>query len=163
MVCIPMRSCLVVTCGFAWLGFAAAAACRRVLSAATRKPGRPSSQIDSTDSRPSTAASLLSLKQQQQQQGLGRKSPSRPGTGSIAARAFTAAAAAAPPDSGSGGARAGGTSAALCAFNRTLLLELVQQDDVSWGVLSRGSACVGCVRLTNATVLERNCLCSRVP
>jgi len=109
--------------------------CCRVLSRAGR---RPVNSQPAADSRPSTAASLLSLKQQQQQQSSAAAgSPSRPGTTSSSrlapGAAGTAAAAAVPGE-------AGGVSSIGTAFNRTLLLELVQQDDVSRHLA--GTACL---------------------
>lgn len=106
----------------------------RVLTQMGRKPLRPTSQLENSTSRSSTAASLLSLKQQP----TSGHSPSRPGTDvSSGSRMAGSAAATAGGRSDGGDGRfesgMGGVSTVGAAFNRTLLLEMVQQDDVSEG------------------------------
>jgi hypothetical protein len=116
-VCCPARWSLSLSC--------------RVLATGGRKPLR-SSNLPDPNSRPSTAASLLSLSGKQQL--FGGQSPSRPGTSTSVARMGGApAAAAAAGGRGRVESSMGGLSAVGAAFNRTLLLELVQQDDVSQG------------------------------
>lgn len=130
----------------------AAFAMRRVLSrpAANRQQpvaARPTTAAAAAasaapDSRPSTAASLLSLKQQHQLQWQSDAAAgfSRPGATGGSSRLGTPSSGAnrphatTPPAASvahSNGSDAGALSNIGTAFNRTLLLEMVQLDDVS--------------------------------
>jgi hypothetical protein len=119
----------------------------RVLSPLKRKPLGQQGQAD--PSRPSTAASLLSLNNHQQRwSGLGAQpgaqQQSRPGTGGSSSsmwRQRGSDRAGGSANSAAGGVMVGAAAAGAgvpglgvgSAINRTLLLELVQQDDVSGG------------------------------